>query len=149
MNTQIVIPFTKTDPNAVMPTKANALDAGWDFYRPEDVLELDYVILPRSRRLIDTGIAIAIPPGWYMQLQSRSGLALKHGIQVMGGVIDSGYRGSIGVILLNTSRDQVTIEPGTRIAQGILLPVPNVFWKQVDSLPQSVRGDGGFGSTGA
>lgn len=141
------IEFRRIRSGAVAPCKANDTDAGFDFYVPLDRDPL--MIYPHERVLIKTGIIAAIPPGWYMQMMSRSGLALNSYIDTRAGVIDSSYRGEIGVILHNdSSYDEVEINPGDKISQGIILPVPDVEWVEVDALEDTSRGEGGFGSSG-
>lgn len=131
---------------AVIPTKANEYDAGWDFYAPADMNPV--TIYPHERRIIKIGISIAIPVGWYLQVASRSGLAC-NGIDARAGVIDCMYRGEIGIILHNdTEFDEYTINHGDKIAQGVFLPVPSVNWDEVDELDETMRGEGGFGSSG-
>lgn len=100
--------------------------------------------------IIPTGIAIALPTGYEMQVRGRSGLAAKHGIALANGIgtIDSDYRGEIGVILLNSSRDDFMVEPGMRIAQGVISRYETAEWDEVTTLDETVRGTGGYGSTG-
>ncbi len=107
------------------------------------------VLAPGARALVPTGIAIAVPAGFEAQVRPRSGLALKHGLTVLNspGTIDSDYRGEIGVILVNLGPDSVTIARGERIAQLVVAPVVQVAWQEAASLPPSVRGAGGFGSS--
>ena len=102
--------------------------------------------------MVGTGLAVAIPDGYAGFVQPRSGLATRHGIKIVNtpGLVDSGYRGELRVILLNTDREHAfTIEPGTRIAQLVVLPVPPVELRLVDDLPDSERGERGFGSSTA
>lgn len=103
-----------------------------------------------ERRLIPTGIAIALPEGFEAQVRPRSGLALKHGVTVLNspGTIDADYRGEIGVILINHSDVAFEIERGMRIAQMVVQPVLQVSWQETDNLSETSRGAGGFGSTG-
>lgn len=105
---------------------------------------------PGQRALIPTGLTIALPPGYELQVRPRSGLALRHGITLANtpGTIDEDYRGEIGVIVLNTGADAFLVERGTRIAQAILAPVSRAEWREVDSLDVTARDSGGFGSTG-
>lgn len=105
---------------------------------------------PGGHALIPTGLAIAVPDGYEAQVRPRSGLALKHGITVLNspGTIDADYRGEIKVILINLGKDIFTIERGMRIAQMIIGKINVVAWQEVDALPESSRGDGGFGSSG-
>ncbi len=107
---------------------------------------------PGERALVHTGVAVAIPPGYAGYVQPRSGLAIEHGITIVNtpGLVDSGYRGELRIILLNTDREHAfTIEPGMRIAQLVILPVPQVELHVVDELPESERGERGFGSSAA
>lgn len=107
-------------------------------------------IAPGSRALVPTGLAIALPEGFEMQVRPRSGLALKHGITVLNapGTVDSDYRGEVGVILLNTGAEPFAIARGERIAQAVFAPVTRAEWEEVVVLPETQRGAGGFGSTG-
>ena len=113
-------------------------------------LEKPLQLAPGERRLVPTGIAIALPPGYEAQVRPRSGLALRHGVTLLNspGTIDSDYRGEIKALLINMGQEPYTIEPGARIAQLIFAPVSTIEWEPVDRLPSSVRGSGGFGSTG-
>ena len=103
-----------------------------------------------ERILIPTGLYIALPKGYEAQVRPRSGFALKHGITVLNtpGTIDADYRGEIGVILVNLSKDTFTINPGERIAQMVIAKHETVEWEEVESLDDTARGAGGFGSTG-
>ncbi|MCX8147774.1 dUTP diphosphatase [Thermaurantimonas aggregans] len=105
---------------------------------------------PGERRLIPTGLRIALPDGFEAQVRPRSGLALKHGITCLNspGTIDADYRGEIGVILINLGHEPFEIKPGDRIAQLVVAPYSRVEWVEVKELPASERGEGGFGSTG-
>jgi dUTP pyrophosphatase len=105
---------------------------------------------PGERALIPTGLTIALPPGYELQIRPRSGLALRHGITLPNtpGTIDEDYRGEIAVILLNTGTEPFVVERGARIAQAILAPVSRAEWREVDSLDATIRATGGFGSTG-
>jgi dUTP pyrophosphatase len=108
------------------------------------------VLKPRERKIIPTGLAIALPAGFEAQIRPRSGLAIKNGITVLNspGTIDADYRGEIGVILINLSEIEFKIEHGMRIAQMVISPVTGITWEEMDILPQTSRGAGGFGSTG-
>jgi dUTP pyrophosphatase len=108
------------------------------------------VLAPGQRALIPTGIAVALPRGYEAQVRPRSGLALKHGITVLNtpGTIDADYRGEVGVILVNLGQEPVEITRGMRIAQLVLAPATRAILAEVAELPESGRGDGGFGSTG-
>ncbi|WP_417719352.1 dUTP diphosphatase [Salipiger sp.] len=107
-------------------------------------------LLPGARALIPTGLRLAIPAGWEVQIRPRSGLALKHGITLPNapGTIDSDYRGPLGVILLNAGTEPFTIAHGDRIAQMVAAPVARAAFDLVETLPETLRGSGGFGSTG-
>ncbi len=142
----IDVKVKRLSPGAILPTKANDHDAGWDFYAPVD---MDLVtIYPHERRVIKIGLSIAIPVGWYLQVASRSGLACK-GIDARAGVIDCTYRGEIGIVLHNDKEwNEYTINPADKIAQGVFLPVPDVNWEEVDMLDETSRGSGGYGSSG-
>ena len=130
-----------------LPLPAYATDgaAGMDVVAAED-LEL----APGARHAVRTGLALAIPPGFEIQVRPRSGLALKSGITVPNtpGTIDSDYRGELKVILINHGTDAFSVRRGDRIAQLVLAPVTRGAWVEVDDLGQTARGDGGFGSTG-
>lgn len=108
------------------------------------------IILPGHRWLISTGICIAIPEGYEGQIRPRSGLALKKGVTVLNspGTIDSDFRGEIKVLLINHNISSFRVEPGERIAQLVFSPIIRVAWDVVEELPTTIRGDGGFGSTG-
>jgi dUTP pyrophosphatase len=108
------------------------------------------VIPPGGRALIPTGLKMAIPAGYEIQVRPRSGLALKNGITLPNspGTIDEDYRGELGVILMNAGHEPFTVERGMRIAQAVLAPVTRGVWREVTELPDSARGAGGFGSTG-
>ena len=128
-----------------VPTQAYAGDAGLDLAAAERV-----VLEPGARATVGTGLAVAIPEGYAGYVQPRSGLAARHGITIVNapGLVDSGYRGELRVILLNTDREApFTVEPGMRIAQLVVLPVPGVELVEVDELPESERGVRGFGSS--
>jgi dUTP pyrophosphatase len=108
------------------------------------------VIPPGGRALIPTGLRIALPEGFELQVRPRSGLALKHGITLPNspGTIDEDYRGELGVIVLNAGTEPFTVERGARIAQAVVAPVVRASWLEVPALPETRRGEGGFGSTG-
>lgn len=129
-----------------VPVYAHPGDAGADLVATEAAR-----LEPGERALIGTGVRIALPDGYAAFVVPRSGLAAKHGITIVNspGTVDAGYRGEIKVTLLNTdAREAYDIAPGDRIAQLIVMPVPKVRFVPVDELPDSVRGEGGFGSTG-
>jgi len=107
-------------------------------------------IPPGERRLVPTGLAIALPEGYEAQVRPRSGLALNHGVTVLNspGTIDADYRGEVKVIMLNTGAEPFIVSRGMRIAQMVVAPVVRLRWECVDALPESGRATGGFGSTG-
>ena len=113
-------------------------------------LDSPVTIPPGDRALIPTGLRVAIPAGFEMQMRPRSGLALKHGITLANspGTIDADYRGPVGVIMINHGKEPFVVNPGERICQAVVAPVMQVSWNRVDSLPDTARGDGGFGHTG-
>lgn len=128
-----------------LPAYASAGAAGMDVVSAEDV-----TIAPAARYAVATGIVVAIPAGFEIQVRPRSGLALKHGITVANapGTIDSDYRGEVKVILINLGGAPFAILRGDRIAQLVLAPVTQASWLEVSELDETVRGAGGFGSTG-
>lgn len=133
--------------NLPLPAYATEGSAGMDLLAAVD----DEVTLrPGERRLIPTGLAIALPGGTEAQVRPRSGLALKHGVTVLNapGTIDADYRGEIGVILINLGAEDFTVTRGARIAQLVIAPYQRVTWRPGANLEESLRGAGGFGSTG-
>jgi len=131
--------------DAVLPARAYPGDAGLDLAACER-----YELGPGERAVVSTGLAVAIPEGFAGFVQPRSGLAAEHGISVVNapGLVDSGYRGEVRVVLLNTDREaSFVVEPGMRIAQLVVLPVAALELDEVDELPESERGDRGFGSS--
>ena len=132
-----------------MPARMSALAAGFDLSAclPGGAIELS----PGARVLVPTGWAIALEPGYEAQVRPRSGLALRHGLTVLNapGTIDADYRGEVQVLLVNLGTDVVRIEHGTRIAQLVVAAVAMVELIEVEELPPSERGTGGFGSTGS
>ena len=142
----IELPVRRLRPDAVLPRRAYAGDAGLDLASCERV-ELG----PGERATVATGLAVAIPEGHAGFVQPRSGLAARHGITIVNapGLVDAGYRGELKVVLLNTdAREPFTVEPGMRIAQLVVVAVPHVELSEVQELPTSAeRGVHGFGST--
>ena len=130
-----------------LPGYATEMSAGMDLLA---AVEAAVVLAPGERRLIPSGIAIALPAGTEAQVRPRSGLALKHGITVLNapGTIDADYRGEVGVILINLSQEPFTINRGDRIAQLVIAAYTQARWQVVEVLDDSARGGGGFGSTG-
>ena len=128
-----------------LPAYATAGAAGMDVVSAEDV-----TIAPGARHAVATGLALAIPQGYEIQVRPRSGLAFKHGITVPNtpGTIDSDYRGELKVLLINHGTEDFTIARGDRVAQLVLAPVVQAAWAEADELDATARGAGGFGSTG-
>ena len=141
----IELPIQRLRTDAVVPGRAYSGDAGLDLSSCERV-----ELAPGERALVPTGIAVAIPEGYAGFVQPRSGLATKHGISIVNtpGLVDSGYRGELLVNLVNTDqREPFVVEPGMRIAQLVILPIPELELVEVDELPESERGVRGFGSS--
>lgn len=141
----IELPIVRLRDEATLPARAYAGDAGLDLATCERV-----ELAPGERAVVPTGIAVAVPEGYAGFVQPRSGLAARHGITIVNapGLIDSGYRGEIRVVLLNTDRSETFVaELGERIAQLVVLPVPGLEVAEVDELPGSERGARGFGSS--
>ena len=130
-----------------LPKYATPQSAGMDL---RACLSHPIVLQPSERVLVPTGIFIQLPEGYECQLRPRSGLALKHGITLLNspGTIDADYRGEIGVILVNLSREPFVINNGERICQMVIAPYTQAVWEQSDSLDETERADGGFGHTG-
>ncbi len=141
----IKVKIKKIKDNAIVPKYAHAGDAGVDLYSTED-----YVLKPGERCLVSTGIKIAVPEGYEAQVRPKSGLALNHGISVCNtpGTIDAGYRGEVGVIVINHGNEAHNIEKGKKIAQMIFNKVEEAEFEEVEELDDTTRGEGGFGSTG-
>jgi dUTP pyrophosphatase len=143
----IEVEIVRLRAEARVPERAYAGDAGVDLAACEPV-----TLAPGERALVPTGLAVAIPDGFAGFVQPRSGLATRHGVTIVNapGLIDSGYRGEIQVVLLNTDKEATfNAEAGERIAQLVILPVPEVVLREVDELPSSQRGVRGFGSSRA
>ena len=143
MNLDVKIKRIHAD--ALLPLQATPGDAGMDLYSIETV-----VIPSGEARLIQTGLQIELPKGTEAQIRPRSGLALKHSVTVLNspGTIDEGYRGEIGVILINHGKETFVVEKSMRIAQMVIQIVPSIQLTEVNELSQSVRGSSGFGSSG-
>jgi dUTP pyrophosphatase len=135
--------FLKLDDRATLPSRGSEHAAGLDLYSIENIS-----LQPGERAAVRTGLAVAIPIGFYGRVAPRSGLAVKHGIDVMAGVIDSDYRGELRCALINLGTESFEITEGMRIAQLIVeaIRVPEPVWSL--ELSDTVRGDGGFGSSG-
>ena len=131
-------------PNAVLPARGTPGAAGYDLYSTDG-----FIIMPGHRVVVTTGVAVELPSGTYGRIAPRSGLAVKHGIDVLAGVVDPDYTGEIKVVLVNTDlRRAFMIRPGYRIAQLILENYTSADVVEVPYVPETHRGDGGFGSTG-
>lgn len=130
-----------------LPAYATAQSAGMDLLA---AVTEDVTLAPGERKLVPTGVSIALPDGYEAQVRPRSGLALKNGITLLNspGTIDADYRGEVGVILYNASQEPFTVTRGMRIAQMVIAPYSQVSWQVQDSLENTARGEGGFGSTG-
>jgi dUTP pyrophosphatase len=135
--------FEKLDPKSVLPTRGSQSAAGLDLYSIEA-----FTLNPKERRLIRTGLAVAIPEGFYGRVAPRSGLATHKGIDVLAGVIDADYRGEIGCLLYNAGENAVDLPAQAKICQLIIEKIitPTAVW--IDGLSNTSRGSGGFGSTG-
>jgi dUTP pyrophosphatase len=143
----VELPFKRLDPAAELPAQAHEGDAGLDLCSTIDV-----EVLPGERAMVPTGISVAIPDGHTGLVLPRSGLASRQGLTLANapGLIDSGYRGEVTCAVVNLDRDQaVKIRTGDRIAQLVVVALPQILPSWVDDLPPSTRGEGGFGSTGA
>ena len=139
----MTIHIKKLRNDAVVPSYAHAHDAGMDLYACERM-----VITAGTRGLVPTGIAMAIPAGYVGLIWDKSGVALKFGLKVMGGVIDSGYRGEIKVIVHNLSSADYVVKAGEKVAQMLIQQVMQMPITEVEDLDSTTRGEGGFGSTG-
>jgi dUTP pyrophosphatase len=141
----MTVSFKRLVPEAVLPAYARPGDAGMDLCSVESL-----VVPVGGRSLVRTGLKMALPAGYEAQIRPRSGLALKRGVTVLNtpGTIDEGYRGEVGVILANFGDEDFKVEPGDRIAQMVIAPVTRAEVVETDELDATVRGEGGFGSTG-
>lgn len=145
---EVSVRIVKLSPNAVLPEYAHPTDTGADI-----VAIGTTTIKPKETKIIKTGLAVAIPSGYEIQIRPRSGLSLKSPLRIANapGTIDSEYRGEIGIIMTNISDEEYTIKKGTKIAQMVIAPTPKIVWEEVSSeeeLGATDRGKGGFGSTG-
>ena len=141
----MTLSFKRINPDAVLPSYAHPGDAGMDLRSVDDT-----VIQPGGRALVHTGLVVNLPPAYEAQVRPRSGLALKYGVTVLNtpGTIDAGYRGEIGVILANFGAEPFAVRKGDRIAQMVVAPVTFAEIVETDSIDETDRGAGGFGSTG-
>jgi len=145
MAVEVVVKVLRENEGISLPEYATPFSAGADIRASETA-----VLLPGERASIPTGLRIELPEGYEAQVRPRSGLAIRHGVTILNapGTIDCDYRGEIRVLLINHGREPFTIEPGDRIAQFVVAPVSRIVWQQAESLEESGRGEGGFGSTG-
>ena len=137
------IGIKKLSEDAIVPTRANDTDAGWDLYVPHD-----FLLAHETRALVPTDISMAIPTGYVGLIWDRSGVAVKKGVHRFAGVIDSGYRGEVKVCLWNSSEWDVRFRKGERIAQILFQAIPECDLIEVEELDTTERGEGGFGSSG-
>lgn len=143
---ELPVPIVRLDPDLPLPAYAHPGDAGADL-----VTAVDVRLAPGERALVPTGIAVAVPEGYVALVHPRSGLAARHGLSIVNtpGTIDAGYRGEVKVLLVNLDpREPIELRRGDRVAQLVLQRVERARFVVSDSLPESVRGDGGYGSTG-
>lgn len=138
-----VLSFKRLDPRAILPTRGSSLSAGLDIYSIEDL-----AIEPKQRAVVRTGLAVAIPEGYYGRLAPRSGLATQIGLDTLAGVIDADYRGEIGCLLYNAGDEAIQLPAQSKICQLIIEKIitPIAVW--ADEISDTDRGSGGFGSTG-
>ena len=142
----VAIQILRLDPELDLPAYAKPGDAGADLFAREDV-----TLAPGERKLVPTGIALALPDGFVALVHPRSGLAARHGLSIVNtpGTVDAGYRGEIKVMLINHDpREPIELRRGDRIAQLVIQRFERAAFVDVEALPESVRGDGGYGSTG-
>ena len=142
------VKVTKLHEDAVLPEFQTAGAAGADVHAR---LDEPVVLQPLERKIIPTGLAMEVPVGYEIQIRARSGMSIKHGITMVNGIgtIDSDYRGEVGVLAINLSQEPFTVEPGMRIAQMVVAKYETFTWKEVDSLSDTDRGEGGYGSSGS
>lgn len=143
MDTFEFLDFKQLDPRALLPTRGSSSAAGLDLYSIEEIN-----LAPTERRLTRTGLAVAIPEGYYGRVAPRSGLATKSGIDVLAGVIDADYRGEIRCLLINVGTEVVTLPERSKICQLIIEKIITPTARWLDDLDETERGGGGFGSTG-
>lgn len=141
------IKIKKLNAQAQLPEYQTSQAAAFDL---QACLDEPQTLQPMERAMIPTGLAFEIPEGYEMQVRARSGMSIKHGITMVNGVgtIDADYRGELNILAINLSQEPFVIEPGMRVAQGLVTKVDQVSWEEVDELSETARGAGGFGSTG-
>ena len=139
----MVLQVKRLSDNAILPAKGSPQAAGYDLYATESM-----VLMPGRRAVVPTGISIKLPSGTYGRIAPRSGLAVKHGIQTGAGVVDPDYTGEIKVVLFNQDRNTYVIHPGYRVSQLVLEKYEDAAVEDVTEIPETTRGEAGFGSTG-
>jgi len=142
------IDIVKLRPEAVLPEYQTAGAAGADLHA---CIDTSITLQPLERRMIPTGLSMAIPVGYEVQIRARSGMSIKHGITMVNGIgtIDADYRGEVGVLAINLGQEAFTIEPGMRIAQMVVAKYETAAWNEVEVLDETDRGVGGYGSSGS
>ena len=142
------IDVVKLRPEAILPAYQTAGAAGADLHA---CLDEPVTLQPMERRVIPTGLAMAIPEGYEVQIRARSGMSIKHGITMVNGIgtIDADYRGEVGALVINLGQEAFTVEPGMRIAQMVVAKYETIGWNEVTELDETERGTGGYGSTSA
>lgn len=140
---EIPVKVKRLKPNAVLPSYAHGGDAAMDLYSTED-----YFVRSGKRQLVSTGIAMELPQGYFASIRGKSGLALKKGVAILGGVIEYTYRGEYGVVVLNTGEEDFEIKKGDKVAQVVIAPVVTAKVEEVGELSDTTRGMGAWGSTG-
>lgn len=142
------IDIVKLRPTAVLPEYQTAGAAGADIHA---CIDEPITLQPLERRMIPTGLSMAIPIGYEVQIRARSGMSIKHGITMVNGIgtIDADYRGEVGVLAINLGQEAFTIEPGMRIAQMVVAKYETIGWNEVEALDETDRGVGGYGSSGS
>ena len=139
----MIIKIKKIHPDAIIPRYAHEGDAGMDIFSAENI-----IIKPNERIACKTGISMHIPENHVGLIWDKSGIALKNGVTTLGGVIDSGYRGELQIVMINLSKENYNIKEGNKIAQMLIQKIENPKIQEVEELDETSRGDGGFGSTG-
>jgi dUTP pyrophosphatase len=147
MEVEVLLEILEHGSDLPIPARATSGSSGVDLTA---AVSSDQVIMPGDTLLVPTGLRVSVPPGYEWQIRPRSGNALKYGITVLNtpGTIDSDYRGEVKIILANLGRDPFTLRRGDRIAQAVLAPVVHPRFRIVDELPETARGEGGFGHSG-
>jgi len=142
------IDIVKLRPDAVLPEYQTAGAAGADIHA---CIDEPITLQPLERRMIPTGLSMAIPVGYEVQIRARSGMSIKHGITMVNGIgtVDADYRGELGVLVINLGQEAFTIEPGMRIAQMVVAKYEVAAWNEVEVLDETDRGVGGYGSSGS